>query len=107
VTSSFKADPQALQTASTQFAAQVDPINTKATQAEAVQGNAGNTGRQYGAQGTAYHSAMLTFVQTLLTPMATKATWVSDTLASTSADYKKQDDAASQGLNSAGKGAMT
>lgn len=105
MTAGFHADPQALSAASKSFSAQVEPINAQATSAEAVRGTAGNCGRAYSAQGSAYHAAMLTFVQTLLTPMATRTTWVADTLASCSANYARQDDDATAGLDSAGQGA--
>ena len=105
MTASFQADPQALQTASTAFSGQVEPINAIATDAERIQGGPDTAGRAYGSQGSAYHAALLTFVQTQLTPMATKTTWVADTLASTAQQYSGQDVAASTGLNSAGRGA--
>jgi LysM repeat protein len=105
MTSSFRTDPQALQTASKAFTGQVEPINGLATKAEQVQGGPGNTGRAYSAEGSAYHSALLTFVQTQLTPMATKTVWVGDTLSSTAQNYAAQDSAASDGLHSAGQGA--
>ncbi len=103
--SSFKVDPQALQTASQQFSAQVNPINTEASKAENLQGCGSNTGRYYSGAGTSYHAALLTFIQTLMTPMASKTTWVADTLASTSVNYANQDSKADSGLQSAGKGA--
>jgi hypothetical protein len=105
MTASFRTDPQALQTASAAFAGQVEPINALATAAERIQAGPDNTGRAYTQQGSAYHAAMLTFVQTQLTPMATKTTWVADTLASTGQHYAGQDAAASAGLDSAGTGA--
>jgi len=105
MTASFRTDPQALQTASRAFAGQVEPINALATAAERIQGGPDNSGRAYGQQGSAYHAAMLTFVQAQFTPMATKTTWVADTLASTGQHYAGQDSAASAGLDSAGQGA--
>ncbi|SDJ43191.1 Excreted virulence factor EspC, type VII ESX diderm [Frankineae bacterium MT45] len=102
---SFKADPQALSTAAQAFTAQVDPINTVATRAEQLQGSPSSAGRDYAAEGTAYHAALLTMVQTLLTPMASKATWVADTLASTAASYQQSDRSADTGLDAAGEGA--
>lgn len=102
---SFAADPQALATAAAAFTAQVDPINTESAQAQALQGGTGNTGRQYGDQGTAYHAALTTLVQTLFTPMATRTTWVADTLTGTAADYRGSDHQAGSGLTSAGRGA--
>ena len=105
MTSSFSADPQALTTASKAFSAQVDPINTLATRAEEIKGGPSNAGRAYHAQGVDYRSAMLTFIETQLTPMASKTVWVADTLASTAQHYGAQDAAASTGLQSAGQGA--
>jgi hypothetical protein len=105
VGSSFKADPQALHTASTQFAAQANPINTAASEVENLHGSGSNTGRFYSGCGTAYHAAMLTFIQTLLTPMASKTSWVADTLSSTATNYEQRDQTADAGLQSAGKGA--
>ncbi len=105
MTSSFTADPQALTAAAQAFSAQVDPINTAATKAEQIQGGPGNAGRDYSAQGTAYHAAVTTLVQTLFTPMATKTTWVSDTLSGTAASYTQSDQSATTGLNTAGEGA--
>ena len=105
MTASFHADPQALHTASSAFTGQVEPINALATEAERIQGGPNTAGRFYAQQGSAYHAAMLTFVQAQLTPMASKTTWVADTLASTAQHYSAQDSAASAGLNSAGQGA--
>lgn len=105
MTSSFRADPQALQTASRAFGGQVDPINVLATRAEQLQAGPANTGRAYGEQGAAYHSALLSFVQNQLTPMATKTVWVADTLASTGQHYAGQDATAQGELGAAGRGA--
>jgi len=102
MTASFRADPQALQTASRAFDGQVEPINALATAAERIPGGPDNAGRDYAPQGSAYHAAMLTFVQAQLTPMATKTTWVADTLASTGQHYAAQDSAAADGLGTAG-----
>ena len=105
MTSSFRADPQAQQAASRAFGGQVDPIDTLATRAEQVQAGPGNCGRAYAAQGSAYHSALLAFVQNHLTPMATKTVWVADTLASTARHYGAQDATADDELRTAGRGA--
>jgi hypothetical protein len=105
MTSSFRADPQAQRTAARAFTGQVEHVNAVATKAEQVQAGPANSGRDYAAQGSAYHAAMLTFVQAQLTPMATKTTWVGDTLASTGQHYAAQDSAASGALNGAGQGA--
>ena len=105
MTASFRTDPQALQAASRAFDAQVEPINALATAAERIQGGPDNAGRAYAQQGSAYHAAMLTFVQKQFTPMATKTTWVADTLASPGRHYAAQDSAAAEGLGTAGQGA--
>ncbi len=105
MTSGFRTDPQALETASHAFDAQVQPINALATDAEQVSAGPATTGRDYAAEGSAYHAAMLTFVQTLMTPLATKTTWVGDTLAASAGSYRQQDTAASGGITSAGRGA--
>jgi hypothetical protein len=105
VTASFHADPSALRSAAAAFSGQVEPINALATEAERIQGGPDNAGRAYGQQGSAYRAALLTFVQAQLTPMATKTTWVADTLASTAQHYAGQDSAAAAGLDSAGRGA--
>ncbi len=105
MTASFHTDPQALQTASAAFAGQVEPINALATAAERIQGGPDTAGRAYAQEGSAYHAAMLTFVQTQFTPMATKTTLVADTLASTGQHYAGQDASASAGLDTAGAGA--
>ena len=105
MTASFRADSEALQAASRAFDAQVEPINALATAAERLQGGPDNAGRVYAQQGSAYHAAMLTFVQAQLTPMATKTTWVADTLASTGKHYAAQDTAAAGELGTAGRGA--
>jgi hypothetical protein len=105
MTASFRTDPDAMQTASRAFNAQVEPINALATKAEDLKAGPSNAGRAYGDRGGAYHAAMLTFVQNQLTPMASKTVWVSDTLASTAQHYGAQDSAASSGLRSAGQGA--
>lgn len=104
MTASFHTDPQALQTASAAFAGQVEPINALATAAERIQCGPDNAGRDYAQQGSAYHAAMLTFVQAQFTPMATKTTWIADTLASTGRHYAGQDATASAELDSAGQG---
>lgn len=104
MSSGFTTDPQPLITAGRAFGDQVDPINTLATRAEVIQGGPSNAGRHYAAQGSVYHAAMLTFVQALMTPLATKTTWVADTLASTARSYRDRDSAASAGVTGAGQG---
>ena len=104
MTSSFNTDPQALQAASRAFQAQVDPINALATKTEQIAGGPANAGRHYAARGSAYHAAALTFVQTIMTPLATKTTWVADTLAASARSYRQQDSAASGDIASAGSG---
>ena len=101
---SFKADPQALTSAAQSFTGQVNPINTTASQAEALQGASSSAGRDYAEDGTAYHAALTTMVQTLLTPMSAKTAWVADTLSGSAASYQRSDQSAESGLNSASKG---
>lgn len=101
----FQAEPGAIAAAGKKFLAEVQPINTLATKAEDLQLSAGNAGRAYSSQGTSYHATLLTFVQGLFTPMATKATWLGDSLGQSATDYQNQDASAKAGVTAAGNGA--
>lgn len=105
MTSSFNVDADAVATAGKAFASHVDEINSVATAADDIDFGPGKAGRDYHAGGSAYQNALRKFVQSTVVPMGNKTTWVGDTLATSAADYKKQDGNASQGVTDAGRGA--
>ena len=55
---SFGAQTQALATAASAFQSQADPILQQAQRLETIKGAAQTTGRDYAAQGDAYHQAI-------------------------------------------------
>jgi hypothetical protein len=102
---SFQVDPAALTAAASTFQSQVEPINAAATSAQQLTGTGSSAGREYGSQGEAYHSSLLTAIQALYTPMATKTTWVAGTLTATATDYEQRDHGNSATITESGTGA--
>jgi hypothetical protein len=103
--SGYGADPQAIGTAAKAFEAQVDPIAQQAQKLDEILGSSSTTGRDYSAQGSAYHDAVTTTLGKLVREYSAKTAWVSGALSQTQTDYTASDQSGSSGVNAAGSGA--
>lgn len=101
---SFGAQTQALAAAASAFDAQADPILAQAQRLQSVKGAAGTTGRDYSAQGDAYHQAITGPLNAVVRAFGETCIRVSDALRQSGQSYEGADSSGSGALSSAGGG---
>jgi hypothetical protein len=105
---SFTADTAAFSSAASAFGAAVDPINALARQLDTIKGAASTTGRDYQAQGQAYHDAIAgpdSGLAMIIGQFAHRSDETSIKLGSNGRDYESSDAANSSTLSNSGSGA--
>lgn len=99
---SFGAQPQALATTASAFQSQADPILQQAQRLQTITGAAATTGRDYAAEGDAYHQAITGPLNTVVRSFGETCLKVSGALTRTQQGYEGADASGTAGLRSAG-----
>lgn len=99
---SFGAEPQALATAASTFQSQADPILQQAQRLETIKGTAQTTGRDYSAEGDAYHQAITGPLNAVVRSFGETCLTVSSGLSQSQQGYQGADTSGSAALRSAG-----
>ncbi|HEY8301577.1 MAG TPA: hypothetical protein VIG48_06745 [Jatrophihabitans sp.] len=105
---SFTADTAAFSQAASAFHAEVEPISAQGRRLTTIKGSASTTGRDYQAQGTAYHDAIAgpnSVLAMIISQFSHRCDETSIKLASNGRDYESNDASNSAALRSSGTGA--
>jgi hypothetical protein len=100
----FGAQTPAIASTASAFDAQADPIVQQAERLESIKGTGSTTGREYAAQGDAYHQAVTGPLEKIIRTFGEKCIWVSTSLSKTQGSYDGADASGSAGLTSSGSG---
>jgi hypothetical protein len=104
---SFTADTAAFSSAASAFDAEVEPITNLARQLDTIKGSASTTGRDYQAQGQAYHDAIAgpdSGLAMIIQQFAHRCDETSTKLGSNGRAYESSDAANSATVGSSGSG---
>lgn len=99
---SFGAQTQALGTAASAFQSQADPILQQAQRLETIKGTAQTTGRDYAAEGDAYHQVITGPLNTVVRSFGETCLKVSTALTQSRQGYEGAETSGSAALRSAG-----
>jgi hypothetical protein len=99
---SFGAQTQALATAASAFQSQADPILQQAQRLETITGTGQTTGRDYSAQGDAYHQVITGPLNAVVRSFGETCLTVSSGLTANQQNYEGADASGSTALRSAG-----
>jgi hypothetical protein len=100
----FGAHTPAIASTASAFEAQADPIEQQAERLETIKGSSSTTGRDYAAQGDAYHQAVTGPLEKIIRTFGLKCVWVSTKLSDTQDAYDSADASGSSGLKASGSG---
>lgn len=104
---SFSADTAAFSQAASAFSAEVQPIDNLARRLDTIKGSASTSGRDYRAQGQAYHDAIAganSGLAMIIQQFAHRCDETSIKLGSNGRDYESSDAANSSTLSGSGSG---
>ncbi len=99
---SFGAQTQALASTASAFQSQADPVLQQAQRLETIKGTAQTTGRDYSAEGDAYHQAITGPLNAMVRSFGETCLTVSSGLTANQRNYEGADGSGSAGLTSAG-----
>ncbi len=99
---SFGAQTQALASAASAFQSQADPILQQAQRLETIKGTAQTTGRDYSADGDAYHQVITGPLNAIVRSFGETCLTVSSGLTANQHNYEGADGSGSAGLTTAG-----
>lgn len=104
---SFTADPAAFSRAASSFRAEAEPISAQGRRLTTIKGSAATTGRDYQAQGRAYHDAIAgpdSPLAMIISQFSHRCDETAIKLAANGRDYDSRDAGTSATLREAGAG---